>query len=301
MDPIAEEAGREGGLTGKVLEFQRTGRGYREIVGNLALRIYHFPRNRRGCSEDDCGDFYLFFFPRLVRILSRFRDQGKPFEAYLNSVLRWQLKSYIRCRRRSERLWEVSARPELWEPAGEQEEVPRLPEEQFLQRTADLLGTDGRGVIRRPADRRRFLFFALKRVRELSDGALDQAADRLGMPREELRRPARELRGRLERREERLARMRVRRNRAFSRLAQLEQQLPREMDAGRARRLEERIARLRRTLRKTQAVIARIPLQPSNREIGEVLGVPKGSVDTSLFWLRRRLRECDRLERKEYA
>ncbi len=310
-----KEGGLEGAgaLTRKVLEFQRTGRGLGELVSELSLRIYRFPLIRRGCSEDDCGGFYLFFYPRLIKILSRFRDQGKPFESYLHSVLGWQLRSYVRGRRQEEHRWAIAGRPELWGAAeppapGEAGESPPggEPAEEaaagggLFQKLAERLGVDGRGVIRRPADRRRFLLFALKRVRETGEEELERAADRLQMPRAELLRLAGELRLRLARREARLERLRDRRNRAFARLTLLEQQAG-EAGEEKARLLEDRIGRLRRRLRSVQRAIARIPLQPSNRDLGEVLGIPKGSVDTSLFWLRRRLEEWQGRQEKEYA
>jgi hypothetical protein len=35
--------------------------------------------------------------------------------------------------------------------------------------------------------------------------------------------------------------------------------------------------------------MSRVALAPTNREIGRVLGVPKGTVDSGLFWLKRKL------------
>ncbi len=293
-----------GALTRKVLAFQRTGRGLDDLVGDLSLRIYRFPRVRRGCTEDDCGDFYLFFFPRLIKILGRFQDQGKPFESYLHSVLGWQLRSFVRRKRQEQRRWEAACLPGFWGEAG----APVVAELQAdagelsrLRGLAARLGLDGQGVIRRPSDRRRFLLSVLKRVRELGEAELEESADRIGASHAELQRQARELLARLSRREARLARLRERRNRAFGRLTLLEQQRAEETDGEKARGLEQRIRRLRQRLHATQGVIARIPLQPSNRDLGEVLGIPKGSVDTSLYWLRHRLQELDGAEDKEYA
>ena len=140
--------GRDGTLTRRVLAFQRTGDGLQELIEDLALRIYHFPRIRRGCGEDDCGDFYLFFFPRLIKILGRFRDQGLPFESYLHAVLGWQLRSYVRRRRQEERCWETARRPELWEEAeagGQAREEAAPAGEGLLQGLAERLGVDPAG------------------------------------------------------------------------------------------------------------------------------------------------------------
>ena len=37
------------------------------------------------------------------------------------------------------------------------------------------------------------------------------------------------------------------------------------------------------------ARMARVRRDPTNREVARVLGVPKGTVDCGLFWLKRRL------------
>jgi hypothetical protein len=77
-------------LNEQVLRFQATGQGLEELLSLLSARVYAYPRLRGSRSEDDAGEFYLLCYPRLVRTLRRFREQGKPFEWYLQSVLRWQ-------------------------------------------------------------------------------------------------------------------------------------------------------------------------------------------------------------------
>ncbi len=77
-------------LNGRVLKFQKTGEGLKGIMSDLSRKIYRYPRSKPGSREDDCGDFYLFFYSRIARMLERFEDRGKPFECYLNSVLYWQ-------------------------------------------------------------------------------------------------------------------------------------------------------------------------------------------------------------------
>lgn len=97
-------------LTEKVLQYQKSREGLRTLMDEIAPRVYQFPRRTMGWDEDACGDFYVFIHPRIVRLLDRFRDQGKPFESYLWAVLGWQLRNFARERRRSERAWQVSLR-----------------------------------------------------------------------------------------------------------------------------------------------------------------------------------------------
>ncbi len=111
-------------LTSKVLLFQRTGQGLQEIVAAVSMRVYQFPRWKLGWDEDACGEFYLFFHPRLLRLVGRFRDQGKPFESYLTSVLAWQLRNFARGRGRAERSWSVALRLQAEDPDYERSEPP---------------------------------------------------------------------------------------------------------------------------------------------------------------------------------
>ena len=90
-------------LTSRVLEYQRSQQGLEGLVAEIAPRVLHYPRRRFGWDEDACSEFYLFFHPRLLRVLGRFRDQGKPFESYLASVLHWQARSFARRRKKDER------------------------------------------------------------------------------------------------------------------------------------------------------------------------------------------------------
>ncbi len=289
-------------LTERVLRYQRTRQGLKELLALLAGEIYGYPRCRGSRAEDDGGEFYLFFYPRLLRTLERFQDQGRPFEWYLHSVLRWHYLGFVRWKRRRERGWAAGALPALWEPlpvsgpAAEDTCLESRTEAFELPgwlgpEVADLLSLEGRTPLRKPADRKRLLVWALKQVRSLQEPDLARLAAWTGIEEERLCALCAGLRERLVRRERRLELLVQRRNRAFAALQLAQQALAGEPDpAGRAP-LAGRAARARRCLRLSQERIARVPLQPSNRELAQALGLPKGTVDTSLYWLKCRLAE----------
>ncbi len=267
-------------LTEKVLAFQKSKDGLAELVAVLSPRIYQYPRQKLGWDEDSCGDFYLFFQPRLVRLLSKFRDQGKPFENYLCSVLSWQLKNFARERRKSERGWSVSLRLRIVDDevreaeafAGPDPADPRLPQ-----------------VLREESDRRNFLLLCLKCVRVLSEERIAGLSSLTGIPVETLFALVSALRARIGKKEQRLACFRERRNRAFALCRLLETELSEETDPVRREALRERLSKAHRRMRTAMQRMARVMLNPTNREIAEVMGMPKGTVDSGLFWLKRKL------------
>jgi RNA polymerase sigma factor (sigma-70 family) len=264
-------------LTEKVLQYQRTRQGLDDLVEQLAPRVYQFPRRKMGWDEDACGDFYLFVHPRLIRLLDRFRDQGKPFESYLCAVLNWQLRNFARDRRRGQTNWNVSLRIE----DREEPEADSLPP---VQLSPEIVS-----VIRTEADRRNFLFLVLKCSRGLDLENAQALASTTGVPGAKLLSLASTLQGMRGSRERRLETFRSRRNRAFALIRVLETELMTEGDSERVLVLRARLARARRRMHSAMQRMARVGLSPTNREIGAVLGVPKGTVDSGLYWLKRKL------------
>ncbi len=278
------------GLTEKVLAFQRsqTGESLGALVEELSPRVYKYPRFKLGWDEDACGEFYVYFYPRLVRLLSRFRDQGKPFESYLCSVMSWQLRNFAREKRRTERGWRVSVRlgrPDDEEPHASAVDAAREAED---QETSQLL-QEIASSIQTPADRRNLLILGLKCVRSLTAGGMAVLSHLTAVPMPDLARHAASLSMRLEPREKRLEAFRQRRNRAFSRAQTLEAELFEEIDMEKREALLDRLSMTRTRMKSAITRMSRIMLNPTNREIAEVLGIPKGTVDSGLYWLKRKL------------
>jgi RNA polymerase sigma factor (sigma-70 family) len=269
-------------LTERVLRYQRTREGLQELVAELAPRVYHYPRRKMGWDEDACGDFYVFIHPRLIRLLDRFRDQGRPFESYLFTVLGWQLRNFARDRRRGERKWNVSLH---LEPGAcvEAEEAPSPCAQEWRLPCALA------GHVKSRADRRNLLFLVLKCSRTAAPGSVGALAAAIGIEEQRLRGLMETLREMRVPRERRLETFRDRRNGAFAQARLLETELKTECDPRKALPLEQALSRARRRMRLAMERMARVGLSPTNREIAAVLGVPKGTVDSGLYWLKRKL------------
>jgi hypothetical protein len=271
-------------LTSRVLEYQRSQTGLEGLVAEIAPRVLQYPRWRFGWDEDACSEFYLFFHPRLLRVLCRFRDQGKPFESYLSSVLCWQARSFARRRKKDEQAWAMGFRlapaaatepDEVHDPGGW---PARSPVPWGLSSTR-----------LRASDRKSLLYLVLKCCRRLDPDELAAAAEATGVDPHRLAGFVERLRAGLEPVERRLAILRERRNRAFSEARLLETELAGWPDPGAAEVLRLRLTAANRRMSAAVARMARVRRDPTNREVALVLGVPKGTVDCGLFWLKRRL------------
>jgi DNA-directed RNA polymerase specialized sigma24 family protein len=267
-------------LTEKVLQYQKTREGLHDIVNEIGPRIYQFPRRTMGWDEDACGEFYVFIHPRLIRLLDRFRNQGKPFESYLWAVLGWQLRNFARERNRDEQRWRVSLR---MDPAAVVEaDADPVPE-------ASLTSAAVARCVQSAADRRNFLFLALKCSR-LSDAENAPVLARIaGVTPAVLVTLVAELRDARGARECRHEMFRCRRNKAFAAIRLLEHELAAEVEPQKRASLQKALGRTRLRMRTAMQRMSRVGLAPTNLEIARALGVPKGTVDSGLYWLKRKL------------
>jgi RNA polymerase sigma factor (sigma-70 family) len=274
-------------VTRKVLEFQRTGAGLGELVREIAPVIYQFPRRRLGLDEDACGDFFLFFWPRLHRMLAKFQDQGRPFEAYLAAGMNWQIRNFARERRLADRKWNASlrlerqSRPGMERREGGEQEAPAAVPAPLLASLA--------AAVRTPSDRRNFLFLLLKRPDLAGEGCMPALARLAGIEPGRFAAVAAELSRRRAPRMARLEGFAERRNRAFSEGRLLEGELRAEPEVERRRELEAQLSRANRRMREAALRMSRVATAPTNREIAETLGVPKGTVDSGTFLFRKKL------------
>ena len=272
-----------------VLRYQRTGAGRRDLLDQVGAYVYRFPLWQGGpIDDDDCGEFYLYCQPRLQDLIDRFQDQGPPFEAYLKSVLTWQLRSYYRSKGRREAAWRLAGTPPFWDPEAATltscpPRVQGLPPQAAAPDLPAVASAPDKGAVRR-----RLLFAVLKHCHRLHDTHVQAWAGLCS--RSDLPALIGRARGASANAERRWRRLHERGNHAFAKARMTEEQLLHETDGDRQQLLEHRLQRARRTAANAQAELRAVRLGPSNRQIAQLLGIPKGTVDTGMFWLKHRFR-----------
>ncbi len=285
-------------LTEQVVQYQKTGAGLPALLERIAPLVYGFPGRTRGATEDDCGDFYCYFFPRIPSLLGRFRFRGTDFEAYLNTCMRWQYKTFVRKKQHDLIAHAAARRDTFWAP--ESADVEHVAESsapsEVAPRVRFLLRIDGRGVIEDPIVARRVLLLFLKASQEAGETTVRRIAQLTGTSTDWLVGKTAELHEKLEHRRERRAAMRKRRDQAFFRLHFFETRLRIETDRDQRIRLARLINLERVHLENARRALSRVPVCPTHRDIADVLGIPKGSVDSGLYYLRRTLHAAGEIE-----
>ena len=268
------------GLSDRVLQYQKTGEGYPGILKDASLIVYRYPRTKYGWSVDECSQFYLFFFRRLNRMFKRYHDMGKGFESYLCSAIKWQMNNFIRKNLEIRRRWRYGYEKEFW----------TFEENEALENESDFMQffeLDRYGRIKKSIMRRGYLLYVLKNCLYITDKDIETASRLTGLGKKKLEILTERIRNSLQNKLDKLSILRMRRNRAYYRLKFLTEDLRNSRDSFIMQKLKDRVEKAKKTMMNAHIAISRIKLSPSNRELAEILGIPKGTVDTSLGALKK--------------
>ncbi|MBN1411462.1 MAG: hypothetical protein JW969_11510 [Spirochaetales bacterium] len=259
-------------------------------INDLSLEIYRYPKRKFGLNEDDCGDFFLHFYPKLKKALNRFEYQGKPFQHYLNKSIYWEFYHYLRKKKKKNFLQVLARSKDLWVNA--EYPVPGyekpIPAENKLHRFFKL---DANGRIRSAAGKKQFLFHSLRHAWFLNERHYPVISARTGMDTEWIANAVTALRPCLHNHAVRHNYLVERKNRLFFKIRFWEHQLA-CMTPNRDRQgIVEKIIAYRKSFTRTIRALSRVKLTVSNRNIAQVTGYPKGTVASSLVSINKKLNQ----------
>ena len=275
-------------LTHMVLQYQKTGAKRDELIRLIAGIVYAYPRKHLRWDEDDAGDFFCLYYPKIKKLIDRFQFSGKPFEAYLTTSIRWQIKTYAtQSASRNVRDKLMNHEYHNW-----YERRARHPDQVFEGETAyvpavaRILKINQDGVIGTKSHSLRLMYLILRNSLQIDDEILKRSAKLTGMDEDLLLGHVTELRQRLSRKLQAYGKLASRRNLMHVRIQHLHGLLGRETDDERCEQILHELAKERTKFTKITQEISTISLVPTHKDIAEVLNVPKGSVDSGLYYLK---------------
>ena len=264
-------------LTEKVLAYQAGHWTWTDLWKDLFLAIDGFLEGR--CSNAELtGQVINQLTPRLHTMVAKFNYQGKPFEAFLFTAVHYQLKTAY-AHRRKERVRESSLQAFHTDfeasPEFEVDIVRETPKSQKIAHYQDMEQGNAE-FLELSGENRRLAIVALKNCAALDDALCLALSEKLACNltwfmncRDELR----DLSGK------RLDMYRQLKERERAAAFALQCQAHEESDNQKHR---EKLGAIRRSLQ-------RMNPYPRHQDIARVLGIPKGTVDSSLFYVRRML------------
>jgi RNA polymerase sigma factor (sigma-70 family) len=273
----------------------------KKFEGLIFRAILEAPRhfNLYRWKQEDRDDFVSWLYPRISRAIDSYQDKGASFETYIGAIIRWSAKEY-RSRKADHKIAEYASwmvrvpdmytgqsRPEYTgdEPLYETEVPTEVSSEAPSEPPTEAPKEYSR-LIRNP---RQLLILILKCYYYVSDELLDRIAPMAGIEKEYLKEMVDKLRALRLSRDEMLHDMQERIYTQFYRCMVYERRLA-AMPENSALiiKMRMRLEKARLRLAAMRKRFAGIRPDATNRQIAELIGISKGTVDCSLHALKAR-------------
>jgi hypothetical protein len=254
-------------------------------------------------DEDDAAEALMKYRGRISKLVDRFEDRGLSFDAYLASSLRYLARTVRRDRQLKtdrefvcERMSDLSYRED--EGSGLRGKAgmvlcshPSPASEPFGRRRQKRRPRARGGSLPTPAEAAyssRLIFLAIKCAWEIDEESIERVAAASGVDPSWLGAAIAQARRSLVSESERVDYLMQRRNASWCRQRLLQARLAEETDQVRRTRLELSLNREKDRYEKVLAAISQFRIIVPNSVVARIVGVPKGTVDSGLYYLRKR-------------
>jgi len=236
-------------------------------------------------NSDRWNEYLSWLYPRLARAVDLYRDVGSNFGAYINSLVYNTAKEY-RCRETEHNITEYIC----WQARAEEimlfEREPDYSAEFSAECDEEKMETS----LPKDINPRQILLLLLKSYFFVSDEFVKQVAGAIGMELKIVQGLIDELRKRRELKESEILSFRERLHCQHYRcLIYQKRMASTQPGTDYYERLRGRFERARKRFYTMKKRLGAMRITASNRLIAEVVGIPRGTVDSGLFAIRNRL------------
>ena len=232
-------------------------------------------------DQDRWNDFLVWLYPRFAKAIDLYRDLGSSFDAYMSGLVNSAAKEY-RCREMDHSITEYVC----WH-ARTEEMLLRENEPEYLEEKNYVL-------IAGDISPRQILFLLLKSYFFVSDEFVEKVAEVIGMKVDLLQGMINELKKRRSIKEAEILDLQERLHCQHYRcLAYQKRMSITQPGTDYHEKMKLRLERAKKRFHAMKKRLGGMRLSASNRMIADVLGIPRGTVDSSLFSIKNRF-PCDR-------
>ncbi|MDR2633303.1 MAG: hypothetical protein LBC51_06725 [Treponema sp.] len=225
-------------------------------------------------NKDACVDFLCWFYPRMSRAITSYKDTGASFDAYIASLLYWSCREY-RSQQADHDLTEYA----FWEARAENMN-PCETEPAYLE---------PQETIKPVSNPRQTLILLLKTYFFVSEERIARIAPAIGMEEAHLQHLIDAMRKRRLERDEARRGLMERVESQYYRCMVFRKKLETLMEGTRQyERIKGQMERATLRYTRMRNRLAAMHYYATNREVAEVLGISKGTVDSSLYAIKQK-------------
>ena len=234
--------------------------------------------------KNEYEDFVSWFYPRIKKAIDTYFDIGASFEAFMKKLFKMSGKEY-QVRTTSKSITEYSA----W--------CAQVPEMYVREEAPEYLHKNGEKIISTLVSEkkgrktpRRILALILKNYNYVSDDFLDRIAPKIGINKEELREMMERIKKIRRKRDDGIYSLKERIYCQFYRCIIYDRKLAYITDNPMAyNNLKLKRDKARQRLENMRKRLSTIRTDATNKQVANVIGIKKGTVDASLFKLKEKL------------
>lgn len=260
------------------------------VFERIASEIYGNPSRFGFDGDDDAAEALCRFRRRIRSLPDRYQDLGAPFEAFLVTSLRFLARTMRRERRREREREYVCEVSEGWKLEAKTSEYAEPPGAVVgpLPAPPPSPGRNSPTSLELAAFRTRLIFLYLKCAWDADDEKTRRIAEATEVPEDWLAAALAQALRSLEAERCRYERLSGKRDKSWSRVCLLEARLATEIEGEKRDRIAASLAREKRHLESVRREIRSFRPTVPNSVVARILGVPKGTVDSGLYYLKRR-------------
>lgn len=289
-------------LTELLSNYKTGGTGKQLLIREISLFVYKYPFRSCRWHEDECSDFFCYFYPRIEKMIENFELKGIPFEVYLIKCIRMQLKTFAKrkrdkyinlCMIKNRVFWPCCSCGPSCDAAGctcYEENIDYMPVSDKIKKISSsleksLLLNSG-GAITNRTLKKRILMLTLKNITIMPSDQLTAMSKLLGCDIIWLENCRQDLKIKIDSRMSRKKTLSERRNRHFCRLFYYHEQLKYEPGDEDKKILAEKIKKTKKKISEFNRKLKNTSSSPTHRDVASIMKIPKGSVDSGLYYLK---------------
>jgi hypothetical protein len=219
-------------------------------------------------DREDCIDYLCWLYPRISKAINKYQDVGTSFDAYIGSLVYHSSREF-RFREADHYISEHTCWREHASELSVREDEPYYPERLPEYKPV--------------SNPQQILILLLKSYYFISDDFIARIAPAIGIKKEILKKMVDELRTLRLEKEEKVRGLRERIHSQFYRCISFERRMIAAPEGSVfQKKMRERLNRAKKRLISMRKRLSVMRLDATNRQIAELLGVPKGTIDSTL-------------------
>ena len=286
-------------FTNALIKYQKTGNGYRNLIEKIGIHVYTILKSNYKMEDDERGDFFCIYYPKIPNLIKQFEYYGTPFEIYLKVSLKWNIKSFRTSKSKYRSIQKAIYTKPFYLVPHENDFTEEINTDLHISEYARAaLQIEGTKEILTDTVKKRLLYIYLIEADYLDERIKERIIRMTGYKKRWVETCSEKLKKKVDIRLNRIIQIKNRRNSAFFEFHLLQERCSFEENRSEKEVLENQIKNLRRKINSMNREISNAIVRPTHKDLADILQIPKGSIDSGIFYIKNSFNELENIEKK---